>query len=219
MLFALNTQVERALDARAKGYVLNTLPQNIRKQVEAQIDKAGRLSKGALDKIKSKDGNFLALKEMVNASSTTEVVSASSDGTLDFDYKSVADVRKDSYNALIKGGYTPKEARAESNKLNEPESYLGKTLSPSESPSGNLRIIISDATGKASGATMVDLVGTTGHELYGHGLLYTQGKPWEHGTGPSYKNFFLPIEKRSKANYRGGLPKQANPRLVKPRTR
>jgi RHS repeat-associated protein len=207
------------LDARAKGYVLNTLPQNIRKQVEAQIDKAGRLSKGALDKIKSKDGNFLALKEMVNASSTTEVVSASSDGTLDFDYKSVADVRKDSYNALIKGGYTPKEARAESNKLNEPESYLGKTLSPSESPSGNLRIIISDATGKASGATMVDLVGTTGHELYGHGLLYTQGKPWEHGTGPSYKNFFLPIEKRSKANYRGGLPKQANPRLVKPRTR
>jgi hypothetical protein len=197
----------RILDGKARGYMLNTLPQNIRKQVESQIDINGRITKGSLDKINSKDDNFLALRDMVNSSSTVEVMSARSDGTRDFDYTPVAEVRKDVYGKLIQAGFPPKQARQEANKNTEPVAHLGTTLPPSQSPSGNLRIIISDATGNASRAPMDELVATTGHELYGHGLLYIQGKPWEHGAGPSYQNFFKPIEERSKANFRGrGAP-------------
>jgi hypothetical protein len=195
------------LDGKARGYVLNTLPQNIRKQVESQIDNNGRITIGSLDKINSNDANFLALKAMVNSSKTIEVMSAKSDGTRDFDFTPVAEVRKDVYGKLIQAGFPPKQAREEANKNTEPVAHLGTTLPPNQSPSGNLRIIISDATGNASRATMEELVATTGHEMYGHGLLYIQGKPWEHGAGPSYQNFFKPIEERSKANYKGrGAP-------------
>jgi RHS repeat-associated protein len=204
------------LDEKAKQYLLNTLPKNIRDQVKSKIDKNGLLAKGALDKIKSKDDNFLALKEMVNDSSTTEVMSASSDRNRDFDYKSVADVRKEVYNELIKKGFSPKDARQYANDNKEPQSHLGTMLTPTESPSGNLRVIVSDGTGKAAKAPMSDLVGTMGHEMFGHGLLYVQGKPFDHVNGPPYSHF-KQIEQRSKANYSGASPPQANPRLIKPR--
>ena len=67
-------------DEEAKRLALLTLPTEIRSQVGAAIDKNGRIASGSLDKIKSKDANFLALKDLVNDKGTTEASTGSAAG-------------------------------------------------------------------------------------------------------------------------------------------
>jgi hypothetical protein len=94
---------------------------------------------------------------------------------------------------------------------------VGTFFVVAEQTGGNPRVTISDATGPASAMPEEERVGTTGHELFGHGLLYLQGKPWGHGVknGPP-DSFFKEIENRSKANFRG-QQKLSTPQAVRPK--
>jgi RHS repeat-associated protein len=177
------------LDEKSKESVLSTLPEELRIKVEKQIDKNGLLKKGALDKIKSKDTNFLALKAAVNEKGTLEVITASKDPRNNeaFFYKTDAEERKELVEALIKTGSTPEEANKEADELmSDPNRVrsmgLGVTLAPGDkgNPGNNFRVVLSDGTGDASDAPQVDLAAATAHEIYGHGLPGMQGKPWKH---------------------------------------
>lgn len=180
----------QVLDQKAKERLLSTLPEALRKQVEKQINKDGFLKKGSLDKIKSKDANFLDLKSAVNAKGTLEVMTASKDPRNGeaFFYKSDKEERKELVEGLIKTGSTPKEAKKEADELmNSPDRIrsmgLGVTLSPTDtggSPNGNFRAVLSDGTGDASDAPRSDQAAISAHEIYGHGLPAMQGKPWKH---------------------------------------
>lgn len=97
----------------------------------------------------------------------------------------------------------------------EDSAYYGYTLNPSESPSGNLRIVVTDQTGEAANVPDETAVVTTGHELYGHGLLYRQGKPYGHDKVPDA--FFDAVEKRTLTNYQSGQQKANTPKNIKPK--
>jgi hypothetical protein len=177
------------LDDKARERLLSTLSEADRKLVEKQI-KDGTLKKGALDKIKSKDANFLDLRTAVNAKGTLEIATGSTDprnGEAVF-YTSDGEERQQLVDGLIKTGSTPEEAKKEADELmNSPDRVrsmgLGVTLSPTDkggSPNGNFRAVISDGTGDASDAPRADMAAISAHEIYGHGLPAMQGKPWKH---------------------------------------
>jgi RHS repeat-associated protein len=178
------------LDEKAKERLLSTLPEELRKQVESKIDKKAFLRKGALDKIKSTDANFLDLRSAVNAKGTIEIMTASADPRNGeaFFYTSDAEERKEAYDNLIKAGVPPDEASKEADEIvSDPNRVrsmgLGVTLSPTDkggSPNGNFRVVISDGTGDASDAPESDMAAVSAHEIYGHGLRAMQGKPWKH---------------------------------------
>jgi hypothetical protein len=177
------------LDKKAVERVLSTLPEELRKKVEKQIDKNGLLKKGSLDKIKSEDANFLDLKSAVNAKGTIEVITDSKDprNGESFFYKSDTEQRKEFVDGLVKTGSTTAEAEKEADELmNSPDRVrsmgLGVTLSPTDNgnPNGNFRVVLSDGTGDTSDAPQSDQAAVTAHELYGHALPGIQGKPWKH---------------------------------------
>ena len=196
----------KVLDDKALEYVRKTLPENIRSKIK--LDKNGMIDKDALNKIKSKDQNFLDLKAIVNDSSTIEIGTATnSPNAGEFSYQSAKAAQKEAYDSLIKAGMSPKEAREAAASVNIPSLYLGETLSPDLSPSGNMRVIISDGTGNAATAPLEQRVVTTGHELYGHAGLYIQGKDWQHGNlGGPVDTYIKQAENQTRRNFRGQQP-------------
>ena len=104
-------------------------------------------------------------------------------------------------------------AKDAANQITIPSLLLGNTLAPDESSTGNLRIEISDQTGPASTAPDSQMAVTTAHEMYGHGLLSMQGKPWEHDNGGPVDKHIHEIHERTKRNY----PEQPNKKVVPPK--
>jgi hypothetical protein len=107
-------------------------------------------------------------------------------------------------------GVNPSIAAKDAQTIKDPEFFLGYTLTPSESPSGNVRVLITDRTGKASNTPEVEAVVTTGHELYGHALPQIQGKPYQHDDRGPVDTQHKQIEARSRANFLG--QQQVKPR-------
>ncbi|HSE29955.1 MAG TPA: RHS repeat-associated core domain-containing protein [Pyrinomonadaceae bacterium] len=94
-------------DEKALENIRNTLPENLRAKVK--LDKNGFIDRNALNKIKSKDANFLDLKKMVNSSQTVEVATASSavlpgsTQATPFSYQSVEQQRGRAYSEVDAG--------------------------------------------------------------------------------------------------------------------
>jgi RHS repeat-associated protein len=215
----------QVLDEKAQDYLLKTLPKEIRDKVKAQIDKDGKLKKGSLDKIKSKDQNFLDLKTMVNHKELTEVATGTT-GQLGvaFFERTVGEQREKDIQDYMKNNNVSRE---EAEKIIGPVqgnpsdimAYYGQTFSPNgendtpKSPSGNLRIVVTDRTGEASRVSEETAVFTMAHELYGHGLLFRQGNKNWGGHGPIFDR----IEQRTINNYRLGEQQKNSPQNIKPK--
>lgn len=203
-----NGEDVKVLDEEALKRIRQTLPENIRDKVK--LGKNGLIDRKSLNKIKSDDANFRDLKAMVNASRTIEVGTASSVPQLPkdqqtFEYTST-DVRRQELAAdLVKGGMSPEQAAEEVKKMDViPTSFLGYTLSPDQTDTGNMRVLISNGTGAASTAPEEEIVVTAGHEFYGHAGLFAQGKPWQHDDGgPVDTYIYKNVEPRTRANFRG----------------
>ena len=168
----------KLLDKTAQEQMLNTLPEELRKQIEKQI-KDGTLKKGSLDKIKSSDSNFLDLKSLVNSAKIVEVKTSNKFPNGDnFVFTSAEDMKKASIDAALKAGLTKEEANEEVSDIVFKDSYtLGNT---SESGNGNFRVTLSDGSGDASTAPVWALAGAAAEELYVHALAGVQGKQWGH---------------------------------------
>ncbi len=214
------------LNQQATDYVLGTLPEDIRDKVKDAI-KDGTLNAGALNQISSKDQNFLDLKEMVDNKNLTEVNTDSGfqnqgEAQQQFYFKTAQETKKDFIDGYAKDPLKLGNTRAEaeslaSNMTFEQEGTFGYTQLPNQSPSGHLRITVSDGTGAAAKMSLEERVATMGHELYVHGRLYLEGKPFGHGDkgGPT-ETQFRNVEERSKRNFRGS---PTTPSFLKPRIR
>jgi len=214
----------QTLDDKASDLLIKTLPKEIREQVNSAIDKNGLLVKGSLDKIKSKDANFLALKAMVNAKEVTEVATSAigQNGTPFFKTTAGAQYEKDIQAYMQANNVSRADAEKIISKPADPSeewAYYGQTFSPNGeentpvSPSGNLRAVVTDRTGDAAGFSEEDAVITMGHELYGHSYKFRVGdKTWK-DEGPAMKA----IEERTRKNYRDGEQKKNNPSNIKPK--
>jgi RHS repeat-associated protein len=184
----------RVDDDTALESIRKTLPKDV--QASVTLDKNRMVDKKILD-IKSNDPNVKALQDLVKNSGTLEVKTASS-VTLgsghkqDFFYQSAK-----AYAAEMKSlGVTidPKNAIA--------QLFLGYTGDAKQGATGmNVLVTISDGTGKAATAPGEELAVTTAHEMYGHGLLQLQGKPWEHDNHGPVDATILDIENRTRKNY------------------
>jgi uncharacterized protein RhaS with RHS repeats len=208
-------QEVKVLDEKALEYIRSTLPKAVRAQVK--LDKNGMIDKKALNGIKSKDQNVLDLKGLVNSSNVIEAATAKGvAGQPEFSYTSVEQVRKEVIDALVKGGEDPKVAAEVAKEVSLPTEFLGRTQTANESGSGNPRVVVSDGTGAAATAPMQELVVTMAHELYGHGLPLTQGKPWGHDNGGPVDVNIRRIEERTKRNFPEPQARPQSPRPKKP---
>jgi RHS repeat-associated protein len=164
-------------DQGALKNIRQGLPANVRSHVVT--DKNGFISGKALNGIKSNDANFQALKHIVGAKATVEVSTGASatnavGKTLEFKYESDSAVRKD----LQSKGITPTAGK------DYTTNGTGITYSANESKSGNIEVHVSDGTGQAATAPSIELVVTTGHELYVHAANLLDDKPAEHEDTP-----------------------------------
>jgi RHS repeat-associated protein len=184
----------RVDDDTALESIRKTLPKDV--QASVTLDKNRMVDKKILD-IKSNDPNVKALQDLVKNSGTLEVKTASSvilgsGRKQDFFYQSAK-----AYAAEMKSlGVTtdPKNAIA--------QLFLGYTGDAKQTATGmNVLVTISDGTGKAATAPGEELAVTTAHEMYGHGLLQLQGKPWEHDNHGPVDATILDIENRTRKNY------------------
>jgi RHS repeat-associated protein len=195
----------KLLDKKAQARVLSTLPKDVRIKVAKQISKDGTLKKGSLDKIKSKDENFQDLKKEVNEEGTIEVMTDNkNDQGAPFDYKTkaeqAAEIRK---NMKELGASKAEIAEAIKGLSGKPDVNDGYTLDANQSPSGNVRVVISDGTGGATDEPVSRLAMTTAHELYGHGLPAMKGLPWKHDDGgPVDTRIYKQIEPRTEQLYK-----------------
>ena len=182
-------------DAKALEYIKQTLPAELRDKIV--LDKSGLISQDAINAIESTDANFLDLKALVNASDIMEVATATgwadNKGNAEtFNYQTPDEQVQE----MISKGLSP----AVANQLRPTlllTNYLGQTIAPADSPTGNLRVVISDGTGGAADAPMVELAVTSAHEIYGHGLRYMQGRAWEHDKGGPVSTHLKQIESRT----------------------
>jgi RHS repeat-associated protein len=184
----------QVLDEEALKRIRSTLPVSLRANVI--LNKRGFIDKAALNKIKTKDANFNDLKELVNMGDTLEVATATSVNmggkVMPFEYESVkqivADLKSKGYNVDPKGVI--------------PTIFLGKTDGKGETASGIARVILSDGTGKAAGAPIVEHAITSAHEIYGHALLDLRNMPWLHdGPGKPVDTRIKQIEDRTRRLY------------------
>jgi RHS repeat-associated protein len=203
------------LDDTALQLLREGLPENIRSQVV--LDNNGLIDKEALNKIDSKDENFLDLKEMVNAKGVVDFKSASEDekgGA--FFYDTPEKVKKEVIGNLEKFGASKEEIAEEQAKEYKPNLRLGRTLDAKESPTGNILVMVANGTGRSADAPRVELVTTTAHELLGHAYLAQQGKPWLHEddrNGP-VNSRTRNVEDRAERNYK--VSQQPKPQVKKP---
>jgi hypothetical protein len=211
------------LDEKARDLVLKTLPEKIREKVQKAIEKGkGNLTKGSLDKIKSKDENFAALKTLVNAKEITEAATSTMGdfgGPQKFFMTTWEKINEADNQATMKATGVTKEEAEKSNanqSITGRTGYLGQTFAPNgedgapRSPSGNLRAVATDGTGE--GITEEDAVTSMAHELYGHAYLFRTGnKGWANES-----KFIEATEQRALKNYQGEQRKN-NPSNLKPK--
>jgi len=101
------------------------LPGEVGKQVT--LDKNGFIDKAALNKIDSKDQNFLDLKEMVNAKGTVEFLSASKDERgQEFLYDTPERIKAEITATLQKEGASKEEIAETVASIDKPNLYLGR---------------------------------------------------------------------------------------------
>jgi len=119
---------------------------------------------------------------------------------------------------MQKSGATEEEINETINESSgKPDIYDGKTLGGDESPSGNIRVIIADGTGRTSDEPAVRLAMTTAYELYGHAYLAQQGKWWKHDDGGPVDTRIKDIETRTEKLYQARpQPRQIKPQKSKP---
>jgi RHS repeat-associated protein len=195
-----NGEEVKVLSEEALKRIRQTLPENIRDKVE--LDANGLIDKNGLSKIKSDDQNFQALKMLVNDKQTIEVGTvAGVEGIGEFSYQSVEDQRKEVIENLIKAGVDPTAAAEVAKEINIPVSFLGYTLSPEQTDTGNMRVLISNGMGAASTAPQEEIVITAGHELYGHAALFVQGKAWLHDDRGPVNAHIKQVEDRTMTNF------------------
>jgi RHS repeat-associated protein len=157
----------QVLDALALERIRSTLPPELRDFV--RLDARGFIDRALLEKGKSDDLNFVDLLELVRSPRIVQVATARSagikvDGELvEFEFESAAAI-----NAEMK-------RRGIAVQVTRDSKYLGHVLT-----SEGLRVMLSDGSGRASTAPIVEHAVTTAHELYGHALLHMRGQPWEH---------------------------------------
>ncbi len=214
------------LDEKAQALLLKTLPQEIRGKVQAAIEKGnGKLTSGALDKIKSKDENFAALKTLVDSEEITEVATASTGNYGVAFYKSTrGEQREKDIKEYMKNNPNVTREQAEAfiaadGDQSEITGYFGQTYTPNgekdtpKSPSGNLRAVVTDQTGEGASISEEDAVVAMGHELYNHTYKFRVGdKTWLAEEGPAVDA----IHERTRNNYQGGLKKDS-PKNIKPK--
>jgi hypothetical protein len=122
----------------------------------------------------------------VNGGKTVEVVAAAKDNKgQEFLYETLEEARQLRYEMNVSNGMPEKEAKADANKFQFSKDraqtkYGGTTLPPVEAGNKNWRVIIPDGTGQTSRASQAEFASWTAHELYGHALPGSQGKPYKH---------------------------------------
>ena len=172
--------------------IQSTLPKDLRDKII--LDSSGNISREAVKAIQSNDANFLALKKLVMADAVLEVStgpSATINGkTWEFYSDSEAELMQD-YTQYI----SQDQAKG---LLKIPSNYLGQFVEPGQSGSSNPSVVLSDATGEAANAPASRLAKTSAHELYGHALLYIQGKPYQHDSLGPVDKIIIEIEDRTK---------------------
>ncbi|HEY8559489.1 MAG TPA: RHS repeat-associated core domain-containing protein [Pyrinomonadaceae bacterium] len=190
------------LNKKARERILDTLPKEIRKQVEKKIDKKGLLKSGVLDKIKSDDANFNDLRTMVNEKGTVEVITATKDDRgEEFWFKSAEEQKAEDKAAGVDvEEEVIRDDGTTGPRVYEDAGYGGKTISAEENKeTGNIRVILPDGTGKTATTPKDRAAKNTAHEVYGHAFLQQQGKPWRHDDGGPVNKRIKEIEDRTKA--------------------
>jgi hypothetical protein len=191
-----------------------TLPENIRSQVNSAIDKNGLIKKGALDKIKSNDDNFVKLKGLANHKETTEFGTDSIGANgVEFHQRTVSEQREKDIQGYLKDN--PGKTREEAERFYPVDSkrdpsliyaYHGQTYTPNgesdspRSPSGRLRAVATNRLGEGARISEEDAVVAMGHEIYNHAYKFRVGdRNWTRETGASVNR----IEQTTRNNYRG----------------
>ena len=206
------------LNEKARERVLSTLPEKLRKQVEKQIGKDGLLKKGALDKIKSADANFVDLKSMVNHAKLVEVTTGTAAlNGVEFTYTSAEKIKELQIQTAMESGNSKEDTEAEIAEIKAATGtkdavYDGRV---EITESGNIRVTIADGTGKTADEPISRLATTTAHELYAHAYLAQRGKPWEndYDRGPIGARIKL-VEQRTMKLYQSS--QKPNPSANKP---
>jgi RHS repeat-associated protein len=180
------------LDNQALELIQLTLPEAIRNKVI--LDDSGLISKDAINSIESDDANFLALKVLVNSDKLLEASTGTEFGEAGatkypFSFKPVEVVLAEV--AALIGMEAAKE------NVKGPELFLGGFNPPEESTTGHAQVVVSDGTGAATSAPLVERVVTMAHEAYGHGLLYIKGKPFRHDSGGFVDRTIQDIQERT----------------------
>ena len=171
-----------ALDEISKTDILNSLPKEIRKDI--MFSSEGLIDKESINSINVTDGNFIALKELVNSDVMTYVENRTDIIVKDMD----GDGKNDSY---------PMES-----------AFKGFTATPTSSD-GMYLSIYTDAIHVQINANSntKERAKYVGHELFGHALFFIQKKDFEHNyqggvdQNIELKNFIFEREKNSEENY------------------
>src|SRR5437879_482180 len=181
-------------DDKALQRLRSTLPSDV--QASVNLDKNGNVDKSILN-VKSDDPNVKALQALVKSSGTLELKTANSVnmgkyGKTEFFFQSAA-----AYAAELKSKGITIDSKSAIDQL-----FLGKTDIATQTASGkNVLVTISDAMGKAATAPGVELAVTTAHEMYGHGLLQLQVRPWEHDNHGPVDAAIVTIEQNTRKTY------------------
>ena len=181
-------------DDEAFQLILATLPEDVAKGIELE---GFRLISKSINSIKSDDPNFLALKHIVNSSVLIEVGTAggfsdANGNTLEFVYQSVDQIREEMSAVLDQKTLDTLELT--------PISHLGQFIPADESLRRTTEVVVSRGEGKSATAPYSDRVVTMAHELFGHGLPFSQNRPFEHDKGVVDKSI-IDIELRTRNRF------------------
>ncbi len=168
----------RVANEMALGLILAGIPFDLQRHITA---KDGILSVAS---VTNDNANFLGLAELVSSPIVSYMELAPFAGLRptpegEFYYVSAELLRRD-------GGTN----------LPGPSLFLG-AFEPG--PGLSARIIVSDATGKASTAPLIEIVATVAHEI-AHALLYSRNLPHNHSE-PGVKKFVTGFEDRARATF------------------
>jgi len=177
-----------AISNDAQQMILNTLPQDIRGNVE--FNDQGYIDKSAINSIENSSGNFEALKQLVNDNRLFEVSIASefsykNETGEDIDFKFGSIEYNNSIDISPFGAQTGETG------------FTGQTLFPGSlpetfnSPNNSILIIINEALSTRGRANILS------HEAYGHAFLYSLGKDNSHKIKTINGNFIETNEELS----------------------
>lgn len=201
----------RVLDEEALNLVTQTLPVEL--QGAVVVGENGLLQREPLNAIESDDPNFLALRELVNATEVTAVQTSSevafenqAGETTRYPFEFTS--REEMIQLYTSAGASREKAERE---ITGPNSFLGYFATPrsNDNPYDDASAIsltgeaMVTIAGEAVHAPQVEKVKTTAHELYGHGLPFQRKKPFQHGDVPD--SVFEDIHQRTENTYKTNM--------------